>query len=242
MHYILEICKMGLVIEYRKYMSYVRKPGEKRKKKKKLTTEEQWKVNFRNAVRKLTRKMNTNFRPGDYHLVLSYKQEHKPDTWDEMYKDVRKFLKLLRKELKKQETELKYIRVMELGKRGARHHHLVMNAIPPGLIQQCWTKGRIHINPLDESGQYRDLAVYFLKFTDEAVRRKELKKRWDSSKNLVEPEIIKKRVGRRYFRETTKVPKGYYLDKNSVSSYVDANGNRSFSYSVIRIRGDTSYA
>lgn len=240
MHYVLEICKMGLVIEYRKYMSCRRSPGEKRKKKEKQTTEEQWKVNFRNAVRKLTRKINTNFSPGDYHLVLDYKKECRPETWDDMYQDIRKFLKSLRKELKKIGLELKYIRVMELGTKGARHHHMVINAIPPRILQQCWTKGRIKINPLDETGQYRDLAVYLLKFTDEAVKRKELKKRWDSSKNLVEPEIIRKPVNRRYFRETTNVPKGYYLDKNSVSSYVDANGNRSFSYSVIKIRGDTS--
>lgn len=240
MHYVLEICKMGLVIEYRKYMSYQRKPGEKRKKKQKLTTEEQWRVNFRNALRKLTRKMNTNFKPGDYHLVLNYEKEYRPETWNDMYEDVRTFLKKLRKEIKKQGMELKYIRVMELGSKGARHHHLVINEIPPKILRKCWPKGRININPLDESGQYRDLASYFLKFTDEAVRKGELKKRWDSSKNLVEPEVIRKPVNRRYFRETTNVPKGYYLDKNSVSSYVDANGNRSFCYSVIKIRGDTS--
>lgn len=239
--YILEICKAGNTVEYRKLYTWkVNIPGAKREKRKKPTTEEQWKVNLRNATRKLTRKMNTNFNPGDYHLVLSYEQQYKPQTWEEMYEDVRKFLRDLRKEYKKLGMELKYIRVMERGKKGARHHHIVLNEIPPKILRKCWKKGRIHINPMEESGQYRKLAAYFLKFTDQAVKDGELKKRWDSSKNLKEPEIRRVIVGRKYYRAETKVEKGYYLDKGSVETYVDANGNRQFSYTCIRIRSDTS--
>ena len=79
-----------------------------------------------------------------------------------------------------------------------------------------------------------------MKFTDEAVRSGELKKRWEPSKGLKDPEITKKIISRRYYRDTVNVKKGYYLDKDSLQEYVDANGNRLFSYTIIKIRGDTS--
>lgn len=241
MPYILEICRAGMTIEYRKY--YTGRYGIKgipRRKKHKPTSEEQLRINFREALRKLTRKINHNFRPGDYHLVLSYEKDLRPDTWEDMTKDIQEFLKRLRRACKKEGIVIRYIRVMERGKKGARHHHMVINEIPAKILRKCWKKGRIHINPLDDSGQYRQLAVYLLKFTDEAVRSGELKKRWEPSKGLKDPEITKKIISRRYYRDTVNVKKGYYLDKDSLQEYVDANGNRVFSYTIVKIRGDTS--
>ena len=234
MPYIIEICKAGVTIEIRKYYSSrYQKAGIKRGKRKKPTTEEQWLINYREAARKLTRKINHNFHPGDYHVVLDYAPGYKPGSWEEMKEDIQKFLRLIRREYKKAGITLKYIRVMEKGKKGARHHHLIMNEIPVKIIRKCWEKGRVHINPLDDTGQYRKLAEYFLKYTDQAVKDGELKKRWDSSKNLKEPEIKKKIVSKRYFKDSVKVKKGYYLDKQSMQDYVDGFGNRSFSYTLV---------
>lgn len=239
--YILETCKAGRTIEVRKMCVWgKRERGARRKKKQKPSTEEQLAANLKNAIRKLTRIMNTNFGAEDYHLVLSYRKEEKPDSWEGMARDAREFLKKLRKEYKKLGLPWGYVRVMECGKRGARHHHLVIKGIKPAIFRKCWTKGWVGCYPLDESGQYKDLAAYFLKFTDEAVRAGILKHRWDSSKNLKQPEIHRVRVSRRYFRATPKIEKGYYLDKDTVQEYVDANGNRQFSYTLIKIRGDTS--
>lgn len=37
-------------------------------------------------------------------------------------------------------VEFKYIHVMEIGKKGARHHHLVVNKIDTEILQRCWYK------------------------------------------------------------------------------------------------------
>ncbi|NYC04401.1 hypothetical protein BCM20_004407 [Clostridium beijerinckii] len=82
--------------------------------------------------------------------------------------------------------ELKYIHVMEIGQKGARHHHLVINEIPIKILRKCWTKGRIHVTPLNTNGQYKKLANYFIKYSSTT---KELqRKRYYSSKNLIIPE------------------------------------------------------
>ncbi len=240
MPYILEICRAGLTIEIRKYYTWRYKDDRiPRGERRKPTTEEQWAINYRNNLRKMTRKINHNFHPGDYHTVLNYDRDHRPETWEDMKADITEFLKRLRRECKKAGLVLKYIRVMEVGKKGARHHHLVMNEIPVKMIRKCWTKGRIHVNPLDDTGQYKDLAEYLLKFTDEAVKKGLLKKRWDSSKNLEEPPVEKKIIARHYFQDKPQEKKGYYLDKDSIRDYVDSNGNQTFSYTLIKIRGDT---
>ena len=112
--YILETCKAGSTIEVRKMCVWgKRERGARRKKKQKPSTEEQLAANLKNAIRKLTRIMNTNFGPEDYHLVLSYRKEEKPDSWEGMAADVREFLKKLRKEYKKQGIHWGYVLVME---------------------------------------------------------------------------------------------------------------------------------
>lgn len=41
-----------------------------------------------------------------------------------------------RKEYRKAGLEFKYIHVMEIGKKGARHHHLVVNKIDTEILQR----------------------------------------------------------------------------------------------------------
>lgn len=54
-------------------------PGQKRQKKRKPTREEIQKQNERLAVQKLRRKINTNFGADDYHIILTYRPEERPD-------------------------------------------------------------------------------------------------------------------------------------------------------------------
>lgn len=67
-------------------------------------------------------------------------------------------------------VEFKYIHVMEIGKKGARHHHLVVNKIDTEILQRCWYKAyeghnRVKVFPLDDSGNYAELASYLIKYT-----------------------------------------------------------------------------
>lgn len=174
MPYVERVTRAGKTIEVERYFtSRYKKPGIKRGDKVKPTKEEQKKVNTRAAERKLRLLLNANFGYGDYHLELDYiRKKGQPDrSREQMRKDMDIFLRELRKECKKAGIELKYVHVMEIGKRGARHHHLVINKIDTEILQRCWYKAyeghnRVKVFPLDDSGNYAKLASYFIKYTD----------------------------------------------------------------------------
>ena len=86
--------------------------------------------------------MNANYGYGDYHVVLDYirVKGEEPRSREQMRKDINVFLRELRKEYRKAGKELKYIHVMEIGEKGARHHHLVINQIDTKTLQECWYK------------------------------------------------------------------------------------------------------
>lgn len=177
MPYVERVTRAGKTIEVERYFtSRYKKPGIKRGDKVKPTKEEQKKVNTRAAERKLRLLLNANFGYGDYHLELDYiRKKGQPDrSREQMRKDMDIFLRELRKECKKAGIELKYVHVMEIGKRGARHHHLVINKIDTEILQRCWYKAyeghnRVKVFPLDDSGNYAKLASYLRGVTGQAL-------------------------------------------------------------------------
>lgn len=229
MPYVERVTKAGNTIEIERYFtSRYKKKGISRGDKVKPTKEEQEKVNTRRAERKLRILINANYGYGDYHLVLDYiRRKGEPDrTPEQMRQDIDVFLRECRKEYRKAGLEFKYIHVMEIGKKGARHHHLVVNKIDTEILQRCWYKAyeghnRVKVFPLDDSGNYAELASYLIKYTgthkkgtDGALQGK----RWNCSKNLVRPEPEYRIISdREYFKKEPKAIKGYYVDKNSVS-------------------------
>ncbi|EHI98013.1 hypothetical protein CDLVIII_1314 [Clostridium sp. DL-VIII] len=235
MPYVKREVKAGVTIEIKKYFtSKYKAKGMKRGERVGITTEEQEKINQRHAEDKLRWKMNANFVDGDYHTVFDYNSENKPDGKEEMRKDMSDCLKQLRKECKKLGMELKYIHVMEIGQKGARHHHLVINEIPIKILRKCWTKGRIHVTPLNTNGQYKKLANYFIKYSSTT---KELqRKRYYSSKNLIIPEPDIEIVASNKYLEEPKPIKGYYVEKESIYSDMDQyTGYKYLTYTLIKI-------
>ena len=94
------------------------------------------------------------------------------------------FLRRLKYHRKKQGLpDLKYIAVTEIGKKGGReHHHIIMNGgVSINALNDIWSKGIVTINPLEfnEFG-IQELSKYMIKFPI-------LNKRWNASKNLVQP-------------------------------------------------------
>lgn len=229
MPYVERITKAGNTIEVeRYYTSRYKKKGIKRGDKVKPTSEQQQKINTRIAERNLRILMNANFGYGDYHLVLDYirKEGDHPRDKGQMRRDMDVFLRELRKSCKKLGIPLKYIHVMEIGERGARHHHLVINRIDTEVLQRCWYKAyeghtRIKVFPLDDSGNYAKLASYFIKYTDKHRREEDgalMGKRWNCSKNLVRPEPEINVIDyREWYQAEPKEIKGYYVDKDSIS-------------------------
>ena len=160
MPYIIEVVQAGRTVEVMKYYSSrYGKKGIKRGERKALTKEEQIKVNKRAAEKKLRRLINENFQEGDTHLVLDYRKERRPAERVQMREDADDFLREMRKLYKRHGIPFKYIHVMEIGKKGALHHHLVINTpeeISQQAIVRCWKgRGRTHHNPLDDTGQDR---------------------------------------------------------------------------------------
>lgn len=226
MPYVESVTRAGKTIEIeRYYTSRYGQRGQTRGERVKPTPEEALRINNRIAEKKLRRLINENYGPRDYHVVLSYaKARGEPHRQkEEMKEDIAKFLRALRKEYRIRGQDLKYIHVPEVGSKGARHHHLVLNKSDPDIVQKCWPHGRIHINPLDNSGNYKDLAAYLIKYSSRKHTEEEKLsgKRWNASRNLRHPIPKIKIIGQRsWYRTEAKVPnrlKGkYYVDKNSV--------------------------
>lgn len=234
MPYVEAVTKAGNTIEIeRYYTARYNKKGQGRAERTKPTKEEQKKVNKKQAEKKLRRLMNANFCGNDYHVVLPY--IHKAGTpyrtREEMQQDIAKFLRALRKAFKAMAKELKYICVAEIGSKGARHFHLVINHIDTAAIMNAWPHARAQIFPLDKSGQYAKLAAYFIKYSDKHVgdgtEEALTGKRWSCSKNLIRPQTdIKIITSRVWFRTEPKVPRKYSgkydIDADSVSVGVSA--------------------
>ena len=124
-----------------------------------------------------------------------------------------------------------------MGTRGAAHIHMVINDVDIRKIKGLWKYGYVTAKPLDETGQYRKLAGYFIKYyqktrgTDEAVQ----KKAYNCSRNLIRPEPEKKAMTGNRFSEKIRVPKGWYLDKDSVREGTTADGYEYLYYTIVQI-------
>lgn len=238
MPYIKSVCRAGKTKEIAKYYTRRYHPkGEKRTPKENLTTEQQKKVNERCAVRKLTRILNANFDETSWYVTFSYKKENRPDT-EGLKRHKRELLKQLRKCYRQQKKELKYVETSEVGERGAVHIHMIINDIDIRDIKGLWKYGFVSAKPLEGTGQYRKLAEYFVKYhqktkgTDEQIQ----KKAYNCSRNLVRPEPIRKIMHRERFRKEIQIPKGWYLDKESVREGITADGYEFLYYTLIQER------
>lgn len=222
MPYIEKVTRAGRTVLYeRSYSSHIHPPGATRQKKSEKTTESQLRVNQRKAAVEMTILMNANFRPGDYHVTLTYKREERPEDVQKAKEDRSAFLDRLRRRMNKEGKPFKYVLVTEVGKRGALHHHIVMNQVPTEWIRTAWKKGRIDVRPLDDTGQYSRLAEYFAKYKIQFQRMGGEGRAWTRSTNLYRPETKKRIIRNRgYFREEPRVKKGYWLDKETVHAGV----------------------
>lgn len=238
MPYIEETCVAGKTFEVCKYYTYrYNAKGEKRSKKEKPTSDAQKKVNQRKADKELRRLMNANFKDGDSLVRLDFFKECYPLGSDEMQEIMKKFIRKLRTEFRKQGRELRYIYVKEIGKRGGRHIHIIMSKVDTDTLRKCWPYGGIHLDPLISGGQYANIASYFIKYAvkTEEAEGKLIGKRWYASRNLERPEPKKRVISAGMFRKSFKKMDGYNLDKESVREGIsDITGYEYFSYTLIK--------
>ena len=224
---IRETCRAGVTILYREFQS-PRRPGKRipRLPREKPTSEAQLKVNARMKLWDCIRYMNHNFGPGDLYITFDYEKKNRPPTGIVLKGHGRKLKQALRKLYKKLGLELKYIYVVERGTKGALHHHIVINqgaAIRE--LRELWSYGRIHIDPLDDTGNYAKLANYFIKYSlktrQSGEEGEKLMSRWfDHSDNLIMPETEREPLWRGKVTEEPRPKKGYYVDRDSIRFYI----------------------
>lgn len=158
-----------------------KKPG-KRSGKANPTTETQAKLNARHAAEKLVRLLHANFTPDDLELGLDYAEN--PESEEQAKRDIQNFLRRLRNLRKKRGLPpLKYISVTEKSGKGRYHHHVTVNGgVDRDELESLWGYGRANSKRLqfNESG-LAALGHY-------VVKSPIFSKRWNASKNLIDPE------------------------------------------------------
>ena len=239
MPYIKRIVKAGDTIEVKKYFSarFGKKDSGGRARKENETSEKQRKVNENNAVERLTWLINENFRDGDYHIVLTYSDENRPSA-EESAELLKKYLRKLRSEYRKAGSELKYITVTEYETTNI-HHHIIINKFDTSVISDLWMHGGVHFTPLYSNGEYSKLAHYFVKETNKTFKDAVVSgKRWNASRNLRKPQIVKTVVDADCWTKNPKPVKGYYIVTDSVTEDVDSFGYAFQKYTMVKIRPD----
>lgn len=240
-----KIYRCGKTIHVEETQSRVHKPGERREKRRKPTKEEMMLANEQARTRKLCRKLEENFGMGDYHITLTYKKGERPLPEDAK-KNIDVMIAKLRKAYKKLGYSLKYILVTEY-RNHAIHHHIVVNGIvdtsgitTEGLVRKYWTHGRPHYTPLDENGDYRQLAEYLVKETVKTLRDEDCKYHqcYSCSRNLIDPEPEVRRMREKEFRDPPKPEPGYYIDMDHMVDTITQAGYRYRYYRMIKIDND----
>ena len=238
-----EKCNAGRTRDFEFYYTYrANESGgicKARGKREKPTKEAQRVVNWRKRCKVLTRLLNTNFSGNDYYITFTYRPADRPEGPEELRKQIRNLLDRLRKIQNRAGTELKYIWSAEVGKRGAAHIHMVINEIDIQKVRNTWSCGFIDVKPLDASGQYRKLAEYLIKYSEDTEKNTGamVGNRYNPSKNLKRPEPKRKIITtRKKIPEAISVPKGWYLDKESERRGIhEFTGYAYLSYTLIKI-------
>ena len=240
-----------------KYQGRYGAKGEKRRKKKKATPDQVAKQNQYNREVRCRRLLRGNFYPGDYWATLKYKKGTRK-CMEDFTKDMKKFLREMRREYKKRGVPLKFIYRLEIGKRGGLHAHIVINRLHGQahtdlIIRDAWQKaapeGCVDYTTIREQGGGRELAAYITKQAGEEVdgqmclfSKKDQRKliRISSSRNLVRAEPVRKVYRhwtmRKILENGPKPTPGYYIDKDSIRAGVNRfTGFSYYKYTEVRI-------
>lgn len=235
-----------------KFVGHYGKKGEKKAPRKKPTPEQMELYNRINKAKKIRRTTDLNFEPRDYWVMLPDK---KGKTMPEAKQDFKELADKLRYEYKKRGYVLKWMRVIEIGKKGGLHIHLIVNRIADTdiLISENWKHGHPYFKHLYEEGDYEQLASYMAKLPEEEDGKEPEKSReermakltkenysYSTSRNLVRPEPAEhhrylRRTLERAIRDGPKPTPGYEVDKSSIRTGVNKFTGMSYLYYTERL-------
>lgn len=219
----------GDVYEAKEYNSQRQKgKGCERAMRENISPEKIAEYNFLETRKKCGRMINANFKAGDLFLTLTYRKQVGIEDALRLFRNFIWRLKRLRK--RKGLDALKYIYVIETGKKGREHLHMIINDMDVTLkeLTELWGLGRVMISRLEPGGDYTGLAFYITK-----ENYKEYGRRWNGSRNLEKPketvtEVVKSR--------RLRVPKNYRVVEE-INYYSDMTGFTRY-MKAIRIGGE----
>ena len=126
------------------------------------------------------------------------------------------------------------------GAKRACHIHIVVSGITLNLIRDVWIYGGMYIEPLRKDRNYRQLAEYFVKYSEKTRQTYGGKQagRYNPSRNLTHVKIERRRRRKKTFAaDEIKVPEGWYLDKGSVQEWINDQGYKYLYYILVQIEG-----
>ena len=196
-------------------------PGQPRQKKQKATPEQIERINQYNREKLARRKLRTHFKVNDYFVCLTYRREARPPDMKSAKEHFQQFMRKVREAYRKQGAEVKWIRNIEVGTKNGWHIHLIINRVldTDVILAAAWPYGQVVNKLLYEKGEFAQLAAYITKTPKTAPRLKEAN--YSTSRNLPVPPPEKKIVHGWKLSDKIRVPKGYYLDKQSLREGVN---------------------
>lgn len=210
-------------------------PGQERQKRKKPTPEQVEKQNQLNREKLARRKLRAHFDVNDYFTDLTYRKDARPPDMETAKDQFAKLLRAVRKEYKKRGEELKWMRNIEVGSKGAWHIHIIINRITDTdiILAENWPHGKVYNELMYEKGEFRELAAYITKTPKTDTRLRESS--YSASRNLPVPEPEKKNHLTWATWKSVRIPKGWYLDPNSLEEGRNPLGYKYRHYTLLRI-------
>lgn len=217
--------------------------GKRRQKRRKATPEEMYRQNRYNKEKLLRRIFKANFGEYDLFGTCTYTKDHRPPDRAAALADRKKLLEAVRDDYKRRGHTLKWVARTERGKRGAVHHHIVINRIPDSdlILARAWKKvegsGRAAIVHLYDKGGYADLAAYLTKpDTEDEKGRPACWMPYSRSRNLEIPEPERSRTTRKQIVEPPCALPGYYIDPDSVRQGINpVTGREYLHFTMIKL-------
>lgn len=214
-------------------------PGEKRREKREITPEQIRKRNQWNRERKARHILKTWFQENDYLALLTYSPGARPPDMDTAKADFKKAMGTLRKEYRRRGYELRWLRNIEVGTKGAWHIHMVINRIQDAdlILKKAWPHGQVTFKHLYEEGGFADLAGYITKTPETANRYKEslAETSYSRSRNLPVKEPERQELA--YWPKEPREKKGYCLEKETYHEGVNpATGCRYRYYTLVKLK------
>lgn len=175
-------------VSYFPYQTSRRITGRQRKYQ--TSTPKQRILNNKRAVRYLEALVHSNFGEGDLHISLSYSEENKPEDEKTAKRLFGNFIGRINYRRKKLGLgNAKWVSVIETGKNGRIHHHVIMDGgLDRDTVEKIWGYGFANTRRLQPDSKTGLLKlVHYIAKTFKDDDKPKNKRKWDSSQNLVKP-------------------------------------------------------